>query len=144
MDYQHHVACPHCNAVNRLPGSRINDQPSCGRCKGILFLGKPIVLTDANFAAHVDHSSIALVVDFWAEWCGPCKMMAPHFDRVAAKLEPAIRLAKLDTDANPHTAGRFTIRSIPTIILFRNGAELARQSGTMDANVLSNWIRSNV
>ena len=110
----------------------------------MLYTGKPIVLTDANFSAHVDRSSIPLVVDFWAEWCGPCKMMAPHFDRVAANLEPEIRLAKLDTESNPHTAGRFHIRSIPTVILFRGGSEVARQSGAMDANMLSNWIRSNI
>ncbi len=144
MDNQHHVACPHCGAINRLPSSRINDQPNCGRCKGLLYTGKPVVLTDANFSAHVNRSSTPLVVDFWAEWCGPCKMMAPHFDRVAANLEPGIRLAKLDTEANPRTASRFNIRSIPTIILFKNGQEVTRQSGAMDANMLSNWIRTHV
>jgi thioredoxin 2 len=143
MDIQHHIACPHCSAVNRISASRLNDQPSCGRCKKPLFTGRPIVVTDENFATHVDRSSIPLVVDFWAEWCGPCKMMAPHFNRVAGHLEPGIRLAKLDTDANPNTASRFNIRSIPTVIMFKDGREVARQSGAMDANRLSNWIREH-
>lgn len=143
MDNQYYVACPHCSAINRIPAARISEHPICGQCKQTLFTGKPIVLTDANFAVHAERSSLPLVVDFWAAWCGPCKMMAPHFDRVAANLEPEVRLAKLDTDANPATASRFNIRSIPTLILFKNGREAARQSGAMDANMLSNWIRGN-
>lgn len=143
MDNQHHVACPHCSAINRIPASRLSDHPSCGKCKQALFTGKPIVLTDASFTTHVERSSIPLVVDFWAQWCGPCKMMAPHFERVAGHLEPQVRLAKLDTDANPQAAARFNIRSIPTLIMFKNGREVARQSGAMDANRLSTWIREN-
>ena len=143
MDNQHHVACPHCGAVNRIPAVRLSDHPSCGKCKRPLFTGKPIVVTDTNFTTHVERSSIPLVVDFWADWCGPCKMMAPHFDRVAGHLEPGVRLAKLDTEANPATAGRFNIRSIPTILMFKDGHEVARKSGAMDANMLSNWIREH-
>ena len=141
MDNYDHVACPHCNAINRIQGTRLGDSPNCGRCKQPLFTGAPIALTDASFTAHVERSSIPVVVDFWAQWCGPCKMMAPHFERAAKQLEPDVRLAKLDTDANPNTAGRFSIRSIPTIILFKNGREAARKSGAMDANTLTNWIR---
>jgi len=144
MDDNHHIACPHCNAVNRIPVARLGDQPSCGKCKRALFTGAPITLTNANFGTHVERSSIPIVVDFWAQWCGPCKMMAPHFDRVAARFEPHVRLAKLDTDASQQTANRFNIRSIPTLILFKNGREVARQSGAMDANKLSSWIQANM
>jgi thioredoxin 2 len=141
MDNHDHVACPRCNAINRIPETRLRDNPTCGQCKQSLFTGKPIKLTDGSFAAHVERSSVPVVVDFWAEWCGPCKMMAPHFERVAKQFEPAVRFAKLDTDANPNTAGRFNIRSIPTLIVFKNGREIARQSGAMDANKLSSWIQ---
>ena len=143
MDFHHHIACPHCNATNRVPNDRLIDAPKCGKCGHPLFLAAPIELTDANFSAQVQRTSIPVVVDFWAPWCGPCRMMAPHFERAAAQLEPEVRLAKLDTDANPETAGRFAIRSIPTMILFRNGQETARQSGAMDAGRLADWIRSH-
>jgi len=144
MDFQHHIACPHCDAINRVPGERLSESPKCGKCKAALFSRAPIELTDANFTAHIQRTSIPVVVDFWAPWCEPCKMMAPHFARVAAQLEPGIRLGKLNTDENPDTASRFTIRSIPTVILFKNGQEAARQAGAMDAHRLAAWIRGNI
>ena len=144
MDDAQHIACPHCNAVNRVPAGRLADQPGCGKCKRPLTTGKPVNLTDSSFAAHVERSDLPIVVDFWAAWCGPCKMMAPHFERAAAALEPNVRFGKLDTDANPQTASRFGIRSIPTIILFKNGREAARQSGAMDSSALKNWIARQV
>lgn len=144
MDNQNHIACPHCNAINRIPETRLGDNPRCGQCKQTLLTGKPVTLTDSNFSAHVERSSIPVVVDFWAPWCGPCKMMAPHFERAAGNLEPDVRLAKLNTDENQAVAGRFNIRSIPTMIMFRNGQEIARQSGAMDANALTNWIQGQI
>jgi thioredoxin 2 len=144
MDFPHHIACPHCDALNRVPGERLGDSPKCGKCKAALFTGAPIELTDGNFSGQVERTSIPLVVDFWAPWCGPCKAMAPHFARAASQLEPRVRFAKLNTDENPHTAAHFAIRSIPTVVLFRNGREAARQAGAMDAHGLEAWIRSNV
>ena len=142
MDAQHHIACPHCDAVNRIPAQRLGDGPKCGKCGKPLFEGMPAALTDANFATHVERSSLPVVVDFWAPWCGPCRMMAPHFEQAARQLEPNVRFAKLNTDDNPQTAGRFGIRSIPTLILFRDGAEVARQAGALDSRRLTDWLRS--
>jgi len=143
MDFHHHVACPHCAAINRVPDTRLSDSPKCGKCKAALFTGAPFELTDASFPAHIQRTSLPVVVDFWAPWCGPCKMMAPHFARAAAQLGPRVRFAKLNTDENPDTASRFGIRSIPTMILFKDGREIARQSGAMDSNRLINWIRTH-
>ena len=115
MSDKTHVVCPACNAVNRLPAERLDEAPKCGKCGAPVFSGKPIELTDANFERHVSRSAIPVVVDFWAEWCGPCKMMAPQFAQAAGELEPKVRLAKLDTEAAQGTAARFNIRSIPTL-----------------------------
>ena len=142
MEMSHHITCPHCNSVNRVESSRLADGPKCGKCKQPLFTAHPITLTDANFADHVERSSLPVVVDFWAPWCGPCQSMAPHFERAAAALEPQFRLAKMNTDENPKTSLRHRIRSIPTMVLFRSGEEVARQAGAMDARAIANWVRS--
>jgi thioredoxin 2 len=144
MENHKHVVCPHCGSVNRVHAQRLTDKPVCGKCKRPLFAGKPVVLDDASFATQIERSDIPVVVDFWAPWCGPCKMMAPHFERVAATFEPEARLAKLNTDESPETATRFAIRSIPTLILFRNGREIDRRSGAMDSRALTDWIRSRI
>jgi thioredoxin 2 len=136
-----HVVCPHCAATNRVPEPRLHDAPVCGKCKEPLFTGMPLTLDAASFDRQVG-SDLPVVVDFWAPWCGPCKMMAPHFERAAQALEPEVRLAKVNTEDVPSLAGRYGIRSIPTVIAFRAGREIARQSGAMDQTALQRWVRS--
>lgn len=136
------VVCPHCHAPNRVPADKLDAGGSCGKCKRALFAGAPVELDAASFETHVGRSDIPVLVDFWAPWCAPCRMMAPAFAQAARQLEPRVRLAKLDTEAHPAPAARLGIRSIPTLILFRNGREVARQSGAMDAANIIRWTNS--
>jgi len=137
----HLIACPHCAAMNRVPSERLVEAPQCGRCHEALFTGVPLALGEADFDRHALRSTLPLLVDFWAPWCGPCLQMAPHFERAAGLLEPAVRLAKVDTDASPGLGNRFGIRSIPTLVLLQGGREIARQSGAMQAEGIVRWVR---
>ncbi len=138
------VACPHCQSLNRVPAARLGEQPECGRCHQPLFTGRPLALDAAGFAAHVERGQLPVLVDFWAPWCGPCRMMAPQFEQAATQLEPRVRLAKVDTEAQPGLGSRFGIRSIPTLALFRDGRELARQPGAMAAADIVRWTRARL
>ena len=135
------IVCTACSAVNRVPPEKPADAARCGKCGAPLFSGHPVELSAASFERHITRNSIPVVVDFWAEWCGPCKMMAPEFRKAALAMEPNVRFAKLDTEAAPGPAAMHGIRSIPTMILFRNGQEVARQSGAMPAGQIVQWIR---
>ena len=138
-----HVVCPACHAVNRVPADRLGDAGICGKCQTPLFTGQPVELDEAGFDKHVSRSDVPLVVDFWAPWCGPCRMMAPAFAEAAQRLEPRYRLVKVNTEATKNLAARFNIRSIPTIAIFRDGREIARQAGAMDVAGIQRWVDSN-
>ncbi|WP_026287716.1 thioredoxin TrxC [Thioalkalivibrio sp. ALJ24] len=136
-----HVVCTHCDAVNRIPSRRLEQAPKCGQCHAPLFAGRPVELTAARADRHLERGDLPVLVDFWAPWCGPCKMMGPEFERAAAELEPQVRLAKINTDAEAALGGRFGIRSIPTLVLFEQGREVARQPGAMRAADIIRWAR---
>ena len=138
------IVCPQCNTVNRLPTNRLGDRPLCGNCKKPVFSGHPLKLHEGNFNQQLLRSDIPVVVDFWAPWCGPCTMMAPAYEQAAGELEPRVRLAKLNTEESQQLAGKYAIRSIPTIVLFDHGRELARQSGAMQLAQLKQWITANI
>ena len=136
------IACSRCDAANRVPEARLGDDPVCGRCAQPLLDGTSVTLTDANFERVVGRTELPVVVDVWATWCGPCKAMAPQFDRAARELKGRAVLAKLDSDANPQTAARFAIRSIPTLLKFEGGKETKRLSGAMQAPQIVAWVQA--
>ncbi|MCA1926708.1 MAG: thioredoxin TrxC [Thiobacillus sp.] len=142
-DYQH-IVCPHCHAVNRVPAARLAQAPKCGQCHQPLFGGHPVALTAATFGKHIQRNDIPVLVDFWAPWCGPCKMMAPQFEQAARLLEPRVRLAKVDTEAEQTLGAQFGIRSIPTLALFSGGREIARKPGAMGAQEIARWAQAHL
>ncbi len=137
------IACPHCGAANRVPAARMGENPGCGRCKAPLFQGRPAEVDATRLDALIARSDVPVVVDFWAPWCAPCRMMAPAFEQAARTLEPRYRLVKVNTEEQQALAAKFGIRSIPTVAVFSAGRELARQSGAMDAGTLVRWIQAS-
>lgn len=135
------LSCPHCNVTNRIPADRLGDGPKCGKCKNPVFSGKVQELSATNVSSVLNRNDIPVLVDCWATWCGPCQQFAPIFEQAAKEFEPNIRLAKLNTEAEQGIAGQWQIRSIPTLILFRHGKEVARMSGALSLPQLKQWLQ---
>lgn len=138
-----HIVCPHCHTTNRIASADLDQSPDCGKCHQPLFTGHPVELDEAAFEKHIGRSQLPVLVDFWAPWCGPCRMMAPHFEAAARELEPRVRLVKVNTEEAQNLAARHNIRSIPTLALFVNGREVARQPGAMGSADIARWVRAN-
>ena len=137
-----HIVCPHCHTTNRVAFDALGKAPDCGKCHRALFEGHPVALDEAAFEKHIARSQVPVLVDFWAPWCGPCRQMAPHFEAAARELEPHMRLAKVNTEEAQALGARLQIRSIPTLALFVNGREVARQPGAMGTADIVRWARA--
>jgi thioredoxin 2 len=137
-----HLVCPQCHSTNRVPQEKLGAGPKCGKCKQPIFTGHPVSLSQQSFAQHISRNDIPVLVDFWAPWCGPCKMMAPVFEQAAAQLQPRMQLVKVNTEEEQALAMQYNIRSIPTLAIFKNGREVNRMAGAMDLQNLLRWAQS--
>ena len=144
MSESFHIVCQHCSVINRIVSTRLGEKPKCGKCHQALFSAHPVELTSGNFQQHISRNDIPVLVDFWAPWCGPCKMMAPAYEQAAAKLEPNVRLAKVNTENEQVIGDKYAIRSIPTLILFKKGQEISRQAGAMSAADIVAWVQNQL
>jgi len=138
------IACPACNQLNKLPNTKLSDNGKCGSCKSPLFLSTPLALTQSTFASHVAKSELPILIDFWAPWCGPCKMMAPVLDEASKTLAPNLRIAKVNTEDEQSLAAQFNIRSIPTLAIFHKGKEIDRVAGAMQLTQLTQWAKQTL
>ncbi len=139
-----HIVCPHCAATNRIPAGKPMGTANCGACHRALFDGRPVAVDAETFAKHVKSNDIAMLVDVWAPWCGPCRVMAPMFEAAAAELEPQVRVLKLNADEAPGVAAEFNVTGIPALLLLRGGRLVARNTGVMDAHNIVSWARGHL
>ena len=144
MSEARHIVCPACNTVNRVAAERPANAAHCGKCRANLFEGKPLAVTSAGFELHRKRDEVPILVDVWAPWCGPCRMMGPMFERAAQELEPNVRLLKLNADEAPEISQRYNVRGIPALLLFKNGELKAQTAGAMETSTIVNWTRSNL
>ena len=135
-----HVVCPECDKVNRVPQTRPAGSAKCGQCGTKLFTGKPVALSGARLKQHLTRNDIPVVADFWAAWCGPCRAMAPVFEKAAEELEPKARFVKIDVEADPQIAAEYRVQGIPALFIFKRGQIAARWAGAMDFNALRQWV----